>query len=217
MPPKDDKPVAARVADSREAAAKTSSFDSEAFDSLDERDEHSKLSNPRKRFELIAPVFLKAIKSFRSNKKAEGHQETTARSKTRTKLLELLIKPIAVAAERAGLDLNKELDREILLCMLAFSIYGGKGPGRERSWDDERLKQLYSDVDAVRRGDPSLQTEEQICKHLCSRKSNFPHYQKLEPRTLRRRLQDAKKVVRLEDEVLKADAFLANSRAFQEA
>jgi hypothetical protein len=217
MPPKDDNPAANRVAESREAAAETNSFDIEAIDSLDERDEHSKAFNPRKRFELIAPVFSRAIKSFGSKTKTKGHHKTATRSKTLTQLREILAKPIAVAAERAGLDLNEELDREVLLCMLAFSIYGGKRPGRERSWDDEKLKQLHADVDATRLVNPSLQTEAQVCKHLCSRKANFPHYQVLTLRTLLRRLQDAKKVVRLEEEALKADAFLANSRAFQEA
>jgi hypothetical protein len=189
---------------------------------LDEGEEqNSKRSmGPRKRFELALPIFSKFLRNLNSKKKSKSTAvrkgaapgENERKDKSISKLRDLLSRPIAKAAEQADLDVADELDWQILTSMLAWSIYGGKGPGRGKMWSDDKLKQLLMDLETVRLANPHLKKEEEICKFLCSRKSNFDQYQDLKSPTLRRRLQDAKNLKRLEQKEAKIKKRLFTSR-----
>jgi hypothetical protein len=219
---KKDIPEKARSADSPDLSELSNSMHLQAIDtSLDESDDRPKRAkNPRKRFEHLAPGFSKVMRSIEKAKRTRNISDRSAAHHDEKKkavsaaIRELLVRAIATAAERADLNVEDELDREILICMLAFAIYGGKGPGREKSWDDGRLNQLLADYDVARLGNPNLKTEEDVCKYLCSRKSGFPQYHTLQFPTLRRRLQDAKTLRRLGEAELKTNVFLAKSQLF---
>lgn len=204
------------------AATRTSSLHDKALGSiLDEADEHDskRVMGPRKRFESALPVLSMFFKKLKSKKKLKRTAvgkgaavgESERKDKVISELRDVLTRPIVRAAEKANLDVADQLDMQVLMCTLAWSIYGGKGPGRGKTWVGEKQRQLLMDFEAVRRDSPNLKGEEAICKILCSRKSNFSQYQGLNQRTLRRRLQDAKNLQRLDQEEEKVKKLLFTS------
>ncbi len=208
----------------RLAVTRAGSLQHEALNGiLDEDNEQNskRVKGPRKRFELALPVvsmFFKKLKSKKTKKKkAIKKGATFGKNESEdgiiSELRDALTRPIVRAAEKANLDVDDELDKQILMCMLAWSIYGGKGPGRGKTWVDDKQRQLMTDFEAVRLDSPNLKGEEAVCKILCSRKSNFPQYQGLTPRTLRRRLQEAKKLQYLDQEEAKAKKLLLTSKS----
>jgi hypothetical protein len=219
MPPEEKVYAKKQIARDPESPAvrKARSVQLQAFGAiLDEDDESSskRIMGPRKRFELALPVVSMFFKKLKKKKRATAGKgavgEDRKNDEVVSELREILSRPIVRAAEKANLDVDDQLDRQILMCMLAWSIYGGKGPGRGKMWSDNKLKQLLIDFETVRLTNPD-QKEEEICKFLCSRKSNFDQYQALKPATLRRRLQDAKNLIQLDQEEARIKKVLLTS------
>lgn len=219
MPPPFEKSDAAKEQIPRDleqlAATKARSIQHEATlgGILDESDEHNSkpAMGPRKRFESasVVAMFFKKLKSKPAVGKGAAAGENEWKDEVISKLIDVLSRPIVKAAEKLDLDVKDPTDRQLLMCMLAWSIYGGKGPGRGKTWVDDKQRQLLTDFETVRLGNPLLKGEEEICKLLCSRKSNFSQYQGLKPPTLRRRLQEAKKSHRLDQEEAKVKKLLS--------
>ena len=92
------------------------------------------------------------------------------------------------AFEKAGLDIDNTEDWGFLLPLLAWAIYG-KDPGHPKRWNKKELRRLKADVAKLRSQTPAL-TEADCCKQL----SADIHYVGLTAPTLRRRLQQAKKL-----------------------
>ena len=92
------------------------------------------------------------------------------------------------AFEKAGLNIDDTKDWVFLLPWLAWAIYS-KDPGHPKRWNKKELRRLKADVAKLRSQDPAL-TEADCCKQL----TNDIHYVGLSAPTLRRRLQQAKRL-----------------------
>jgi hypothetical protein len=112
------------------------------------------------------------------------------RQKRTRKLFRLLVKPLKKAFGRSGLDINNEKDWTQLLVLLAFAVYGGRDRGQPKRWSRKKLRRLRDDVAQIKANNPNL-SEEKCCKQLLE-----DHHRRygVTVRTLRRKLQDAKKL-----------------------
>jgi hypothetical protein len=103
-----------------------------------------------------------------------------------------LVRASDKAFKRFGLARNNPEHQLWLLHWLAFAIYGGKGPGHPRKWTTKTHDLLLEDIKRLSCEKPELK-EGALCRELCSGKSKLERYAGVNPATLRRRLQDAKK------------------------
>jgi hypothetical protein len=112
------------------------------------------------------------------------------RTKRRRQLARKMIKPLSRAFEDAGLDLDNSKHWEQMLFVLIAAVYAGRGPGKPKRWSNKRLRRLRSEVEEISAKDPKL-TELNCCEKLVKDKT----YDK-KPKTLLRKLQDAKNLIR---------------------
>ena len=148
----------------------------------------SKLATPKQRVAQILGV-LKAHHTRLSKKRRKDDRPDSAPSKTTEKTVRLLKKPLRALFKRAGLDINNDDHWHELLIFIAWAIYS-KDPGHPKSWTNKKLRQLRANVTTLQSDNANL-TEYDCCEQLAMK----PQYVGLTPRTLRRRLQDAKALV----------------------
>jgi hypothetical protein len=110
------------------------------------------------------------------------------RDKTIRKIVRRLRKPLRKLFKKAGANINNDDDWYELLTFIAWAIYS-KDPGREKRWTNKRLRRLLGDFTKLKSSNGNL-TEEVCCKELTSR----PRYSGIAVPTLRRRLQEAKRL-----------------------
>jgi hypothetical protein len=115
---------------------------------------------------------------------------STQRQKRLNTGLRRFDKAVTTAFSAFGLDRENEDHQEQLLFWLAGVIFGGRGPGAPKVWKRKKLLELLSDIKAIKAARPGL-TEAQYCKRLVTEN---PRYEGCKPDTLRRRLQEAKKL-----------------------
>lgn len=101
-----------------------------------------------------------------------------------------LLLPLKKASKESGLSTTDPNQLLMLACLLARSIFGRRGPGRREGWTKKVNNRLLKDYERVRKQRPDLKTEKAVCKEL----HRLKQYQNLKPSSLRRRLQDAKRV-----------------------
>jgi hypothetical protein len=107
----------------------------------------------------------------------------------------VLQRPLRRAFKEAKLNFDDHGHREQLLVWLAWAVYGGKSPGAPRKWGPKKLRRLLDDVQALRTSDPKLK-ETACCKLLSKGKGGDGRYQGINSGTLRRVLQNAKRLDR---------------------
>jgi len=100
-------------------------------------------------------------------------------------------KPIRTAFKEAGLNFRNEMDRLVVLVVLASAVYRGRGPGQPKRWSRRRLQRLRSDVARIQAKYPK-EKELACCKRL--KKESGKRRYDLNPRTLLRQLQTAKRL-----------------------
>jgi hypothetical protein len=104
------------------------------------------------------------------------------------KIGKILDRATKSAFKKASLNIDNTEDWAFLLSLLAWSIYG-KDPGHPKRWNKRKLRRLKSKVAKLRLRNPAP-TEKSCCEQL----TNDIHYVGLTAPTLRRRLQQAKKL-----------------------
>jgi hypothetical protein len=118
----------------------------------------------------------------------EGQPEA---DKLAIKIAELISHAVISAAEDLGLDARDPKERFLLLCMLAWGLYGGRSRGRAKEWTDEKYLQLLTDVNEIQSKRPEL-IERAVCDLLIKGKWKHDRHAKT-TRTLLRQLQEAKR------------------------
>jgi hypothetical protein len=109
------------------------------------------------------------------------------------KLAHILEKPISNAFEKSGLDIDNDQDWKKLLIWILAAVYGGKGRGQPKIWSTKNLRKLQRDIDTIKIQRPGL-TELDYCKQLIRESENGQYNGKGNAKTLRRVLQNAKRV-----------------------
>jgi hypothetical protein len=203
----------AQQVESRSQSVMSDFENAENLDASDERPKRAR--NPRKIFKSVASEFFKQFRAIKSNEQVPRastakHDDKQNAEMLADELSAILQRSLSAAIQKADIDVDdfEDVDWKLLMFLLAHAIYGGEGPGRKKSWDDGKLRRLFQDYEAANVGDPQQRTEQAICKELCSRKSNFPQYHSIRPSTIRRRLQEAKSLLRREAAELKVAALL---------
>jgi len=154
----------------------------------------AKRQNPKK----LLDEFFEITKSRKTGStaplspSASDPQPLQRRANRTRKLARLLAKPLDKAFERSGLDANNEKHWTQLLTLLAFAVYGGRGRGQPKQWSRKKLRRLKADVDQIKANNLRL-SEEECCKRLLQSKGQHSRYD-VKFATLRRKLQDAKKL-----------------------
>ena len=158
---------------------------------------------PRKKMKHFAQV----IRRLRPGRAGTAFAEVRTADRTavgRTierNLVRQLVSATWDTCEKFGLDADNEEHRSWMLYWLAFSVYGSK-PGRPKSWMTESYRKLLRDVETLRTMFPNA-TERELCRELCKGKNAKKRYTDVEPETLRRKLQDAKRLERRKAHIMK--------------
>jgi hypothetical protein len=118
----------------------------------------------------------------------------------------LLERPLDIIFGRSGLDISNPHHHTELLFALAFAVYGGRQRGHPRYWADKKLRRLWAEYNKMKIENPAL-TEKEFCELLLKRK---PGRYRVKPTTLRRKLQDAKKLGREDRSVSRDKAVLSD-------
>ena len=154
----------------------------------------AKRQNPKK----LLDEFFEITKSRKTGStaplspSASDPQPQQRRANRTRKLARLLAKPLDKAFERSGLDANNEKHWTQLLTLLALAVYGGRDRGQPKQWSRKKLRRLREDVAQIKANNPSL-SEEECCKRLLKSEGQHSRYD-VKFATLRRKLQDAKKL-----------------------
>jgi hypothetical protein len=114
-------------------------------------------------------------------------------SKSKDELARLLYKPLKRAFADAGLDMHKTGDWIILAMRLAAVVYRGRSPGQPKRWTKKWLKKLAEDIDKIKHENQKLK-ELECCRFLIKRSEGKLYNGVGVPATLRRRLQEAKRL-----------------------
>ena len=107
----------------------------------------------------------------------------------------VLKRPLERAFEKAKLNVDDQGDRDQLLVWLAWAVYGGKSPGAPRKWTPKKQRLLLTDVRALQTTNRDL-SETVCCDRLSEGKGADGRYKGFKSRTLRRVLQNAKRLDR---------------------
>jgi hypothetical protein len=148
----------------------------------------SKKLTPRKRLEALFP-FLHSLGTA-------AEPEPYPRSERLARQIErVLRRPLRKAFKEAKLNFESEEDRGQLLVWLAWAVYGGKSPGAPRKWRPKKLRRLLDDVRTLQNMNPGL-SETACCNRLSKGKDAGGRYEEFKNDTLRRVLQNAKRLDR---------------------
>jgi hypothetical protein len=98
-------------------------------------------------------------------------------------LAKVLHRPLNELFNAAGLDMGKNGDWKLLLCLLAAGMYSANREGRPRGWTKKRLRQLREKFDEKKKLNPRL-TQAAIAKEIINETANL----RIKPSTLLRRL-----------------------------
>jgi DNA-directed RNA polymerase beta subunit len=154
----------------------------------------SKAPTPKQRIALI----LKKLKARNSREGPNARQgQSAAKADTSDHLTDkkirevgrILRKPLRTLFDKAGADIKNDDEWRELLMFIAWAIYS-KDPGREKEWTKKKLLRLLADDTKVKFNNTNL-TEGARCEVLSR---TMERYLDVTARTLRRRLQDAKKL-----------------------
>jgi hypothetical protein len=156
--------------------------------------------SPKKKLELLGP-FWHGIRT--SPKRTSSGKSNEKKARYIAEIVEVLDRAEDTAFKTMKLDPNNENDRKQLLVWLAWSVFGGRGPGAPPKWSAEELQQLLQDVNAMRAADPKL-TESRCCELLSKGKAANGRYEGKKSSTLRRVLQKAKALERTAEAVVTA-------------
>jgi hypothetical protein len=150
----------------------------------------AKQLTPRKRLNALFP-FLHSLLTT-------AEPAPSPRSKRLARRIERVLKrPLERAFEKAKLNVDNQGDRDQLLVWLAWAVYGGKSAGAPRKWTPKKQQLLLTDVRALQARDPKLKLKETECCDLLSKgKAAEGRYKGFESETLRRVLQNAKRLDR---------------------
>jgi hypothetical protein len=97
--------------------------------------------------------------------------------------------------QEAELNVDDQADRDQLLVWLAWAVYGGKSAGAPRKWTPKKQRLLLTDVRALQTANRGL-SETVCCDRLSEGKGADGRYKGIKSRTLRRVLQNAKRLDR---------------------
>jgi hypothetical protein len=163
----------------------------------------SDLQTPKQRANSILPLFGAIMRGRRPrHKQALGARAASAKlNHERTigvdpepllgnqsdRLFRVLRQAEKQVFKKIGLDSKSRDNRDLVLMLLAWAIYG-KNPGHPRVWTKQKLRQLHIAIGRAKSLDAKL-TELECCKKLIKE----GQYEG-SPQTLRRRLQQAKKL-----------------------
>jgi hypothetical protein len=148
----------------------------------------AKQLTPRKRLNALFP-FLHSLLTT-------AEPAPSPKSERLARQIERVLKrPLESAFEKAKLNIDNQGDRDQLLVWLAWAVYGGKSPGAPRKWTPKKQRLLLTDVRALQARDPGL-TETACCDLLSKGKAADGRYKDVKSRTLRRVLQNAKRLDR---------------------
>jgi hypothetical protein len=150
----------------------------------------SKQLTPRKRLKALFP-FLRSLRTA-------GESSPSPKSERLACQIErVLRRPLRRASKKAKPNLDDQRDRDQLLVWLAWAVYGGKSAGAPRKWTPKKQQLLLTDVRALQARDPKLKLKETECCDLLSKgKAAEGRYKGFESDTLRRVLQNAKRLDR---------------------
>jgi len=152
----------------------------------------AKPSTPKQRIAQILTILKahrrKAAKAQQKQLSMQAETSSGPADKTRRKSVRLLRKPLRTLFKKAGADINNDDDWYELLSFIAWAIYS-KDPGHPKKWTKKKLRRLLADVTELKSSNRNL-NEEACCKELTSR----PRYSDITVPTLRRQLQQAKKL-----------------------
>jgi hypothetical protein len=107
----------------------------------------------------------------------------------------VLRRPLRKAFKEAELNVDDQADRDQLLVWLAWAVYGGKSAGAPRKWTPKKQRLLLTDVRALQTANRGL-SETVCCDRLSEGKGADGRYKGIKSRTLRRVLQNAKRLDR---------------------
>jgi hypothetical protein len=150
-----------------------------------------RLSTPKQRASAALKIVRYTIRRSRRNTRDDQQQETSnvaPPSKYLKRIDGILDRATKAVFKKAGLNIDDSEDWKFLLPWLAWAIYG-KNPGHPKRWNKKELRQLKADVAELRSKNTTL-TEAACCEQL----TKDIHYVGLKGRTLRRRLQQAKRL-----------------------
>jgi hypothetical protein len=149
----------------------------------------AKRRNPKKLLDGMFEITKsQAGRSPRPSPSTPDPQSLQRRKKLMRRIARRLAKPLGKAFERSGLDPCNEKHQAQLLVLLAFAVYGGRDRGQPKQWSRKKLRRLRTDVAQIGADNPGL-SEEECCKRLLK----GGRYT-VKSETLRRKLQDAKKL-----------------------
>jgi hypothetical protein len=148
----------------------------------------AKQLTPRKRLNALFP-FLHSVLTT-------AERAPSPKSKKLARRIERGLKrPLETAFEKAKLNIDHQGDRDQLLVWLAWAVYGGRSAGARRKWTPKKLQLLLTDVRALQARDPKSK-ETKCCKQLSEGKVAEGRYKGFKIDTLRRVLQNAKRLDR---------------------
>ena len=125
----------------------------------------------------------------------KGVQDTAQKKKA----MRLITRSLKLAFKKAGLNIDDEKDWTRLTAWMAVALYGPKRPGRTMRWTNRQLLRLLKDVERTREQNPSPRLNETQCCELLIKELPYKDmmgkgYVHIDSTTLRRQLQNAKKL-----------------------
>ena len=156
----------------------------------------SEQSTPKQRIAGILKILKahnrKVCKAEQIQSPEKSFASDHARDEMLKKIHQQLKGPLRIIFRKAGLNINNDDHWHQLLIFIAWAVYC-KGPGQPKSWTKKELRQILADFKNAKSVDSKL-TEVAYCEKLASSQSEHIKYFDLKPGTLRRRLQQAKKL-----------------------
>ena len=152
------------------------------------------LQTPKQRVKFALEIVRYMIRRERRNAR-DGQQpkasSETGPSKAAEKIQRILDRATKAVFKKTGLDINDTQHWQLLLPWLAWAIYG-KNAGRPKRWTKKELHGLRADVTRLQSQNIKL-TELACCEQLI-KDIHYLDFKVTEATTLRRRLQQAKKL-----------------------
>lgn len=152
-----------------------------------------RLSTPKQRAKSALAIVRYMIQRERRNAHDQRQKILSdgRPSKAARKTARILNWATSAVFKKAGLNINDNEDWRILLPWLAWAIYG-KNPGHPKTWNKKTLRRLKTNVAELQSKNPKL-TEDACCRQLI-KDIYYLEMGVAKPTTLRRRLQQAKKL-----------------------